>query len=71
MVEVGKYYHLRDQDPNSTCYPYAKVLEIIPPRTGKNNTNRKVAKCEWTVRKDDEFGFIKYFFVGDMIPAKD
>ena len=62
-VVIGNYYRLYTT-PN---YGWAKVLVILPPRTYLKNVNYWVAKCEWTVDKDDSFGFIKYFRLSDLI----
>lgn len=62
-IVIGEYYRHRDH-PN---YAYAKALEVINPKTGVNTHGYKIVKCEWTISKNDSFGFIKYFRPTDLI----
>ena len=62
-IVIGNYYRL-SSTPN---YGWAKVLSILPAHTGRNKTNYLVAKCEWTIEKNDSFGLIKYFRLSDLI----
>ena len=56
-VKVGGIYrHIAN-----THYGYAKVIEILPRKTGINTTNYKLAKCEWCTNDKFIFGMIKYF----------
>lgn len=48
-------------------YGWAKILAIIPPKTGENTHGYKIAKVEWTVGKNDRFGFIKHFALRDLV----
>ncbi len=65
-IKVGDHARHRDT-PN---YGWAKVLEIIPPKTGLNTSRCKVAKVEWSVGKNDNMGMIKYFKVSSLIVEK-
>jgi len=65
-IKVGDYARHSDH-PN---YGWAKVLEIIPPKTGVNKKTYKIARVEWTVYKNDTMGLIKYFKVRDLIRGK-
>ncbi len=65
-IEAGKIYRHRG-NPN---YGYAKVLEIIPARTGVNKNTHKVVKVEWSQDSKFTFGLIKYFKKSDMVEAK-
>lgn len=62
-IIIGNYYRLS----NTPNYCWAKVLKILPAHTGINNNKYPVAKCEWTVSKNDSFGLIKYFKLSDLI----
>jgi hypothetical protein len=62
-IIIGEYYRHKD----TPKYAWAKVLEIIKPHTGINIHGYQIAKCEWSVGKNDTFGFIKYFKVSDLI----
>ena len=63
---IGKYFRHK----NTPRYGWAKVLEIIKPHTGVNKHNYPIAKCEWTVFKNETFGIIKYFKVSNLISGK-
>ena len=60
-VVIGNYYRHKDT-PN---YGWAKVLEIIKPHSGVHGY--LIAKCEWSLGKDDLSGMIKYFKLSDLI----
>lgn len=66
QIVIGEYYRHKDT-PN---YAWAKVIEILPPRKGINTTSSTIAKCEWTVDKNDKFGLIKHFKVSSLIQAR-
>ena len=56
-IEIGKHYNIW----GSPDKYWAKVLEIIPPRTGENTTNFKLVKCIFGEGKEVNFGIIKHF----------
>ena len=62
-IEVGKYYRHRSHP----TYAWAKVLEIIPPRTGVNTHSYRIAECEYRVDKGSFVGVIKYFRLSDLV----
>jgi len=62
-VILGKYYRKKDKPRVG----WAKVLSIIKPHSGINTHSYPIARCEWTVDKEDTFGMIKYFKVTDLI----
>ena len=70
-IVIGNYYRVR----NAPC-GWAKVLKILPARTGINTNRFPAAKCEWTLSKDDlastgvTLGLIKYFKLSDLIEGK-
>lgn len=62
---VGGIY--RHKDTPNNVFAYAKVLEIIPPKTGKNKHNHIVVKCAWGQGKNfDNFYYVKYFLPKDL-----
>lgn len=61
-IRIGEYYRHKEHP----AYAWAKVLEILPPKTGENTSNNYIAKCEWVVSKSDPFGLIKYFKLSDL-----
>jgi hypothetical protein len=62
-IIVGEYYRHK----NTPTYCWAKVIEIIPCNIGINTCNYPIAKCEWSIDKDANFGLIKYFKLSDLI----
>lgn len=62
-IKIGTYYRLRD----SAQYGYAKALEIIRPKTGVNVHTYAIIKCEHSVDKNPQFGFIRHFRPCDLI----
>ncbi len=62
-IKIGNYYRHK----NTPNYAWAKVLSIIPPRTGVNTHDYPIAECEWTMSKNDSFGLIKYFKLTDLV----
>ena len=72
-IVIGEYYNLKRLSKNcpGNANPYAKAIEVIKPNTlisGKKFTHY-VVKCEWTVNRNDLFGFIKYFKPVDLVKA--
>lgn len=65
-IVVEENYRLR----SSPDYGFIKALAILPPKTGINTHTYIIVKCEHTVQKDDNFGFIRYFRPVDMIRDK-
>lgn len=65
-IVIGKTYRLK----SSPQYGYIKVLEIIKPRQLPNTSNRYAIKCEHTVCKDDNCGFIRYFKLSSIIECE-
>ena len=65
-IVIGNYYRKRNAP-----YGWAKVLRILPAKTGINNNRYPVAECEWTLSKNDSvgltIGMIKYFKLSDLI----
>ncbi len=62
-IIIGDYYRHKDH-PN---YAWAKVLKVMPPKTGINTHGYFIVKCEWSVEKGDSFGFIKHFKLSDLV----
>jgi len=60
-IVIGDYYRHRGNEK-----AWAKVLAILPPRKGLNTHTYWIAKCEWTINKDDLIGLIKYFRLSDL-----
>ncbi len=60
-VIIGEHYRFRGE-----TYAWAKVVEILPPKTGKNTTRKYIAKCHWDIKKNPNFAIIKYFAVADL-----
>ena len=52
---------------SNPMYGWAKILAIIPGKTGVNTHGYKIAKVEWTVGKSDNLGLIKYFALRDLV----
>ena len=65
-VVIGNYYRHRD----TPTYAWAKVLSVLPPHKGLNAHGYLVAKCEWSLGKNDSLGLIKYFKLSDLIEAQ-
>jgi hypothetical protein len=78
-IVIGETYRHRDH-PN---YAYAKALKIIRPMAKYKQKNAldlteaekaiKVVcvKCEWSLSKNDIFGFIKYFRPCDLVKEEE
>jgi hypothetical protein len=74
-IVIGETYRHRDH-PH---YAYAKVLAILRPMPDykkknafllseeEKNVKTVCVKCEWTLSKNDTFGFIKYFRPCDLV----
>jgi hypothetical protein len=62
-VIIGEYYRHADHPK----YAWAKVLAIIKPYTDVNTKGYWIARCEWSINKNDTFGFIKYFKLSDLV----
>jgi hypothetical protein len=62
-IKIGEYYRHHDHPD----YAYAKAVEILKPGQGVNDKKYIIVKCEWTVYKNDNCGFIKYFRPYDLI----
>ena len=65
-VIIGEFYRVRNND-----FAWAQAVEIIPPKTGVNNTNSTLVKCNWVTSKKDKFGLIKYFKVSSLVKEKE
>jgi hypothetical protein len=63
---VGESYRHKDH-PN---YCWAKVIEVLPPKTGDNPFNGIIVKCEYSQNKDDNFGLVKHFRPSDLVREK-
>jgi hypothetical protein len=48
-------------------YGYVKIINFIPPKTGINKKTYTIVKCEHTIYKNDNFGFIRYFRLCDLL----
>jgi hypothetical protein len=64
-IKIGEYYRHRQLPPNGR----AKALEILKPGMLKN-IRAVFVKCEWSVNKDDNLRFIKYFRPRDLVKEK-
>lgn len=62
-IVVGESYRHKENPK----YCYAKVIKVLQPRELENTTNKIIAKCEYSVNKDDSFGLIKYFKISDLV----
>ena len=62
-IVIGRVYRHRS-NPN---VGYAKVLEIIAPKTGVNTHDYKIVRVEWCQDSAFTFGLIKYFKQSDLI----
>ena len=68
-IIIGKYYRHKTS-PN---YGYAKAIKLLKPipkhqrkfaydrSESEKEITAVVVKCEWTIYKDDKFGYIRYF----------
>ena len=56
-IELNKHCRLRGTNE----YGWVKPICIIPPRTGINDKNYIVVKCEHTISKKGLIEFIRYF----------
>jgi len=77
-IVIGEIYRHRDHPD----YAYAKALKIIRPlpkfkqKNCYDLTDEEKAvttvciKCEWTINKNDSFGYIKYFRPCDLVRDK-
>lgn len=66
-IRIGEFYRVKGNEN----YCWAQAIEILPPKTGENNTNATIVKCKWVVYKTDNFGVIKYFKVSRLIKPKE
>ena len=57
-LEIGKYYRHK----HNPKYGWAKILEI-----GYFGKTYKIAKCEWSIGKNEPFGFIKHIRLSDLV----
>jgi hypothetical protein len=64
-IVIGESYRHK----NHPSYAYAKVLEVLQPRTGINTTNKILAKCQYSVHYE-RVGRILYFQLNDLIKDK-
>ena len=62
-IIIGEQYNIKDCPTRF----WARAVEILPPKTKENNTNRIVVKCRWSSTKDDSFAMIKYFRPSNII----
>lgn len=62
-AKIGNYYRHKSS-PN---YCWARLVEILMPHYKENKTNCIIAKCEWTIEKEDKVGMIKYFRISDLL----
>lgn len=71
-IKVGEYYRLKNTS-GEYCdyYGWVKVLEIY--RKGQCNSpdkTKSLVKCEYTLRKNDTVGFIRYFRPMALVDTK-
>ena len=66
-VKLGEFYRVKGNED----YCWAQPIEILPPKTGINNTNAIMVKCRWVVHKNDKVGLNKYFRVSNLIKPKE
>ncbi|MCK5604475.1 hypothetical protein KAR91_21475 [Candidatus Pacearchaeota archaeon] len=64
-IEIGESYRHKDHP----TYAWARPLKILKPKEAENPHNRIVVKCEWTTRRNANFGMIKYFKPSDLMKA--
>ena len=62
-IVVGKKYHLK----TAPAFPWIKVLEVIPPKTGLNTNNYIVVKCVHSSSGWSDVGIIRHFRPKDII----
>lgn len=60
---IGKYYRFREHP----TYGYAKCIKILRAKEAENTKPYAVVKCEHTISKNDNFGFIRYFKPCDLV----
>jgi hypothetical protein len=64
-IKIGEYY----RHCNAPSY-YVKVLEILKPKQGVNTKTYTIVRCEFSMRKIDNTGLIKYFRPCDLVREK-
>jgi hypothetical protein len=62
-IVIGQSYRHK----NTPDYAWAKAVKVLKPLEGENTHKKIIVKCEWSVNKDDAYGFIKYFSPSDLI----
>lgn len=60
---IGEFYRHK----NNPTYCWAKVIKVLPPKTGENTLNKIVVKCEWSTDKGSVIGLVKYFSPADLV----
>lgn len=65
-IVVGESYRHK----GTPTYCWAKVTEVLPPKTGWNTLNKIIVRCEWSVEKDSKFVIYKYFAPKDLLNNK-
>ncbi len=65
-ILIGGIYRHKD-NPN---IGYAKVLNILKPRTINNQYPHYVVECEWSYDDNFKVFFIKYFSPNNLIKIK-
>jgi len=64
-IIIGESYRLKD----TPHYSYVKALAVLKPKQAENTRAYIVVKCEHTVDKGDNCGFIRYFRPDNLIKA--
>jgi len=62
-IIIGEYYRLA----NSPHYGYIKPIKILKAKDRNNPKNYDIVKCEHSVYKNDNYGFIRCFRPRDII----
>jgi len=62
-IKLGKIYRFQSHPTTG----YAKAIAILKSGEGVNTHNYSIVKCEHTVMKNDNMGFIRYFNPTNLI----
>ena len=56
-IVIGESYRFKEH-PN---YSWAKAIKVLKPKQDENTHSYIIVKCEHSINKNDNFGFIRYF----------
>ena len=62
-IKIGEYYRFKSHPD----YSYAKVIEVLKPKSYENTHTYTVVRCEQSIHKDDNFGMIRYVRPVDLV----